>query len=98
METQPCPVDCVVSDWGDWSTCSAQCSVTISGQTRNPSQYRSRSITVESLNGGALCPSELQQTQFCNQVDCATYCNKYSTCPAIASQIINVCLETQGNF
>jgi hypothetical protein len=55
------PVDCVVSDWGDWGTCSADCD----GGT----QSRTRTIVTPAANGGAACPV-LEETRACNEDPC----------------------------
>ncbi len=57
---QACPVDCVVSAWGSWGSCSVTCGS--GGQTR-----RTRTILVDAANGGAACPS-LTNTQACSEV------------------------------
>lgn len=59
--TQPCPVDCVVSAWSAWGPCSAPCG----GGT----QTRTRTITTFPAFGGAPCPS-LTDTQVCNDLPC----------------------------
>jgi hypothetical protein len=46
--TQPCPVDCTVSGFGDWSACSATCSW---GAKR-----KSQTITRVARHGGQPCP------------------------------------------
>lgn len=54
--TDACPpADCVVSDWGPWSLCSAA-----SGGTQN----RSRTVLQQPAYGGATCPA-LSETQAC---------------------------------
>jgi len=58
---QPCPVDCVVSAFSDWSQCSASCG----GGT----QTRSRSIVVDPLYGGTACPV-LTDSRECNTQAC----------------------------
>jgi hypothetical protein len=60
-----CPVDCVVSDWTDWSQCSAECG----GGTRT----RARSIEVDPLRGGQACP-DLEETEACNTQECPPVC------------------------
>jgi OOP family OmpA-OmpF porin len=57
----PAPVDCQVSAWSDWSSCSALCG----GGT----QTRTRSITTQPANGGAACPS-LSESKSCNTQAC----------------------------
>ncbi len=64
--TQPCiiPIDCVVSAWSDWDTCSAICG----GGT----QARTRTIVTPPANGGAECPA-LSEEQSCNTHACPVY-------------------------
>ena len=66
--SQPCPVDCQVSSWGSWTACSAPC---INGKGV---QTRSRIITTQPANGGAICPilneTNSCETQSCNPVNC----------------------------
>ena len=74
--TQACPVDCAVSDWSLFGSCSKTCG----GGT----QSRTRSIVTQSANGGTSCPS-LTDTQPCNTQPCATDCvltdwSAWSTC------------------
>ena len=45
--TQPCPVDCVPSQWGDWGACTTTCG----GGLRT----RTRKITTPAMHGGRLC-------------------------------------------
>lgn len=60
------PVNCRVSSWTPWSTCSAlQC-----GEAG--SQHRTRSVITSPLCGGSVCPS-LQESQNCygnTSIDC----------------------------
>jgi hypothetical protein len=60
--TQPCPVDCVVSGWVFNATCSVSCGVGV--------LLRSRSILTLARNGGVACPTELAQFVECNLGDC----------------------------
>ena len=59
------PVDCAVSSWSNWSSCSASCG--------GGSQTQTRTVTTASSNGGALCPA-LTQTQSCNTQPCPVDC------------------------
>ncbi|MFN4253882.1 MAG: T9SS type A sorting domain-containing protein [Saprospiraceae bacterium] len=65
---QPCPVDCVVSDWSVWSTCSAPCGGGVQTRTRN--------VITPAAYGGVPCPTSLSETQPCNQQPC---CYNYYT-------------------
>ena len=59
------PQDCEVSDWSDWSACSAECG----GGT----QTRTRTIVSEAWCGGAACPA-LSEMQACNTQACSIMC------------------------
>jgi len=70
--TTPCVVgkdDCVLSEWGSWSTCSTTCSL---GMTT-----RTRTVLSPGTVGGKPCNAALQITRGCNMdkpcasVDCA---------------------------
>ena len=72
----PCPVDCSVSEWGDWSTCSEVCG----GGTK----YRAREIIAEAANDGLDCPPTYE-TSDCSNVVCSVNCavsdwSEWSTC------------------
>jgi hypothetical protein len=60
-----CPVDCVVSAFSKWNTCTKSCG---SGQ-----QTKTREISQKALYGGKVCPG-LSQTQSCNDEPCAIDC------------------------
>lgn len=55
------PVDCELSDWSDWSECSAECG--------GGEQTRTRSIITEPAHGGAACGA-LTETRACNEHLC----------------------------
>lgn len=59
---QPYPVDCLMSGWTSWDTCSKTCGA---GQVR-----RQRQIQQFPQNGGSLCPEDLVQTKGCNKEPC----------------------------
>ena len=69
------PVDCVVSKWTPWSTCSERCNT--------GSQSRTRTIAVAALNGGKSCPI-LTESEKCNTQPCPINCEGswggYGTC------------------
>ncbi|XP_033102328.1 mucin-5AC-like [Anneissia japonica] len=62
----PCPQDCVYSEWGDWSNCSALCDGGISS--------RIRIINIPSANGGDECSDVTTQRQNCNVDPCSDEC------------------------
>ena len=49
----PCPVDCRLSGWGNWSACSTSCGA--------GAQTRTRSVVGVALHGGAACPPPSSQ-------------------------------------
>ncbi len=55
------PVNCTVSAWGEWSTCSASCG----GGT----QTQTRTVITPAENGGTACPA-LTQSRSCNTQAC----------------------------
>lgn len=65
--THACPVDCAMTQWGQWDECTAKC-----GQGF---QYRTRTILgpVVPLNGGKAC-GEVQEMQYCNEQACPEDC------------------------
>merc|ERR1711871_1248288 len=48
--TQPCPIDCVMSQWGEWEPCTKNCG---KGET-----YRVRVIETHPAHGGIECPTQ----------------------------------------
>eukprot|EP00128_Syssomonas_multiformis_P013402 Colp12_sorted_trinity150504_noHs@19551 len=61
----PCPIDCNVSAWTSWTSCTATCG----GGTRTST----RTIVTQPANNGAACPA-LSRTDTCNTQPCA--CNR----------------------
>ncbi|XP_065317287.1 spondin-1-like isoform X2 [Gordionus sp. m RMFG-2023] len=59
-------VDCMVSDWSEWSSCSKKCGK----GTKN----RRRMIKRNPENGGELCPDETYQFEYCNEKECEMTC------------------------
>jgi len=63
--THGCPVNCVVNSWGAWSKCSKGCGGGL--------QTRSRSVKVQSKNGGQKCPA-VSESKKCNTHGCKPAC------------------------
>jgi hypothetical protein len=61
----PCPVDCELGPFTDWSDCSEVCGDGV--------QSRSRAVLVEPEFGGAAC-GELEETRPCNDRPCTDDC------------------------
>jgi len=61
----PCPVDCELESWSDYSKCSAQCGGGV--------KQRLRDVRVAMRNGGNAC-GETSQTKACNVQACEKDC------------------------
>jgi len=61
-----CPVDCDISAWSSWTSCSAECG---SGYQR-----RTREVFTRMANGGLACPDTLEETDPCNEHACPVDC------------------------
>ncbi|XP_071486334.1 thrombospondin type-1 domain-containing protein 7A-like [Diadema antillarum] len=68
-----CPVDCEVGHWSHWSPCTKSCG-------EGAVQIRSREVLVETVFGGAECPS-LVEVRECENIECARWHKgRWSTC------------------
>jgi spondin-1 len=56
------PVDCVLSEWTEWTKCSVSC-----GTGR---QEKFRNVVVESQNGGVPCPKRILKRRKCQGPPC----------------------------
>ena len=61
----PCPVDCVVSAFSEWTACSQTCE-------HNLNQTRVRRVIIQPNSIGRACP-ETHQTRHCPPTDCTRY-------------------------
>jgi len=62
--TAPCPVDCMISDWTEWSPCTAACG--------SGTRTRTRSIEQQASGGGLPCPEENSVNDQCSIRPCDT--------------------------
>jgi len=65
----PCPIDCVVSTWNEWGSCSTSCG-------SDGFALRSRDITRHAENGGRPCEGgdEISQRKTCSLLPCPVDC------------------------
>ncbi|KAM4697904.1 thrombospondin type-1 domain-containing protein 7B [Rhinophrynus dorsalis] len=67
----PCSLDCVISEWSDWSSCSHSCSA----KNAEGKQSRTRSILAYPGEGGKPCPvsQALYEYRLCNNHPCSAF-------------------------
>merc|ERR1719374_390688 len=63
--SNPCPVNCELAQWTEWTVCTVTCG--------GGSQDRSRAIITEASNGGTPC-SDTEETRVCNSNGCPVDC------------------------
>lgn len=74
--TKHCPVNCVVSPWAGWPSCSKTCG--------GGAQTTTRSVMTAAKYGGRACPA-LSKTQKCHTQSCPVHCqlsswNSWESC------------------
>ncbi|XP_065818358.1 thrombospondin type-1 domain-containing protein 7B [Labrus bergylta] len=65
----PCPLDCKLSDWSPWSSCSASCGSGL--------KIRSKWLREKAFNGGRPCPRLDLKNQVYEAVRCHNECSQY---------------------
>ncbi|XP_074660397.1 thrombospondin type-1 domain-containing protein 7B-like [Tubulanus polymorphus] len=70
--TKPCPQQCELSPWSEWSLCTKSCGI------QGGTQYRKREIEVNQSGGKCVEDYELTETQLCNQIPCERHYWQYS--------------------
>jgi hypothetical protein len=63
---QACPIDCTVSAFGEWSTCSKSCGGGV--------KSRARTALRRASDGGKKCPSTMKEFAKCGRVTCPVHC------------------------
>jgi len=76
-----CPIDCVLSDWSEWSPVNDACGITYT-------QTRTRTVTTQPANGGAAC-GELMETQDVTNDPCEQNCEPVLTAGGATGIIYN---------
>jgi len=69
VQGRACPIDCVVSEWGNFTACDAVCGGGLRRQTR--------AITTSPRHGGSECPATLMRAKKCNEQLCPVDCNSF---------------------
>lgn len=67
IQTRNCAINCQLSDWGDWSACTATCCPTGANCGRHS---RTRSVVVPAQYGGTGCATQREQETGCNNGAC----------------------------
>ncbi|XP_035210294.1 thrombospondin type-1 domain-containing protein 7B-like, partial [Stegodyphus dumicola] len=65
----PCPNDCIMTEWSEWSVCSKRC-VSLDDEGE---QIRNRSVLAIAGEGGKECPKKRRNGRSCNMYSCVPY-------------------------
>ncbi|XP_070435726.1 thrombospondin type-1 domain-containing protein 7B isoform X1 [Equus przewalskii] len=91
----PCRMDCVLSEWTEWSSCSHSCS----NKNSDGKQTRWRTILALAGEGGKPCPPSqaLQEYRSCNDHSCMQlYWETSPWSPCSADTLVTAINETIG--
>uniref|UniRef100_H2ZWX4 Thrombospondin type 1 domain containing 7A n=1 Tax=Latimeria chalumnae TaxID=7897 RepID=H2ZWX4_LATCH len=83
----PCPSDCKLSEWSNWSRCSKSCGSGV--------KVRSKWLREKPYNGGRPCPKLDHVNQVYEVVPCHSHCSQYVWVPEpwTACKVSNVDLK-----
>merc|ERR1712167_135075 len=71
--TEPCAVDCAVSPWSEWGSCSESCAGKAAGSRLfGAHQERTRFVVRNNADGGRACP-DLTQKKLCGLHPCGAH-------------------------
>jgi hypothetical protein len=86
--TQPCPINCVVTNWTDFSQCTQPCNggmrerirrVVTKGEGSCARVVPCTHAFVPSASGGgAACPANMEEVENCNEFKCSEPCDGVS--------------------
>uniref|UniRef100_A0A8D2LWY1 Thrombospondin type-1 domain-containing protein 7A n=1 Tax=Varanus komodoensis TaxID=61221 RepID=A0A8D2LWY1_VARKO len=70
--TLPCPGDCYLKEWSEWSLCQLTC---LNGEDLGFGgiQVRSRAVVIQDLENQHPCPEQVLDTRQCNDGQCYEY-------------------------
>nr|XP_034985345.1 thrombospondin type-1 domain-containing protein 7A isoform X1 [Zootoca vivipara] len=91
--TLPCPGDCYLKEWAEWSLCQLTC---VNGEDLGFGgiQVRSRAVIIQDLDNQHLCPEQVLETRQCNDGQCYEY--KWMASPWKGSSRTVWCQRSDG--
>ncbi|KYO26723.1 hypothetical protein Y1Q_0019191 [Alligator mississippiensis] len=91
--TVPCPGDCYLKEWSEWSLCQLTC---VNGEDLGFGgiQVRSRAVIIQELENQHLCPEQALETRSCSDGQCYEY--KWMASPWKGSSRTVWCQRSDG--
>ncbi|KAJ6615658.1 hypothetical protein lerEdw1_015124, partial [Lerista edwardsae] len=91
--TLPCPGDCYLKEWSEWSLCQLTC---VNGEDLGfgGTQVRSRAVIIQDMENQHLCPEQALETRQCNDGQCYEY--KWMASPWKGSSRTVWCQRSDG--
>ncbi|MBN3284286.1 THS7A protein, partial [Polyodon spathula] len=89
----PCPGDCYLTDWTEWSPCQASC---VNGEVLDfgAVQVRSRAVIAQEQDNQQQCPEQMWESRPCGAGECYEY--KWMTSPWRGSSRLVWCQRSEG--